>query len=224
MLNADNSLRPSDTKICVNKLTIIGSDNGLSPSWRKAIIWTNAGILLIRPVRPNFIEISIEIHIFSFKKMHLKISSAKWRTFCLSLNAIIRPSLRPVSLMIFCPKFKFYGNLPCCNSVAGHLIATNFCICHDSTAVVPCTKVCSDHCIKIEGRVKRKFHRIWVMEKPLVKRRPGVSYLILSVTWWVHLYCWGCVGWLPSERWWLAGNPGSPNWKPASGNDIQQLQ
>ena len=28
---------------------------------------------------------------------------------------------------------------PCCNSVDGHQIATNFCTCHDSTAVVPCT-------------------------------------------------------------------------------------
>ena len=33
--------------ICVSKLTIIVPDNGLSPDWRQAIIWTNAGILLI---------------------------------------------------------------------------------------------------------------------------------------------------------------------------------
>ena len=30
------------THICVSKLTIIGSDNGLSPDRRQAIIWTNA--------------------------------------------------------------------------------------------------------------------------------------------------------------------------------------
>ena len=64
---------------------------------------------------------------------------------------------------------------PCHNSVAGHKIATNFCICHDSTAVVPCTKFCSDHCIRIEVRVKRNFHRIWIaMEKPLLERAPGM--------------------------------------------------
>ena len=41
----------------VVKLTIIGSDNGLSPGRRQAIIWTNAGILLIEPLRTNvFIE------------------------------------------------------------------------------------------------------------------------------------------------------------------------
>ena len=63
--------------------------------------------------------------------------------------------------------------LPCCNSVRGHQIATNFCTCHDSTAVVPCTKFCSDHCIRIEVRANRNFHRIWIaMEKPLVKRGP----------------------------------------------------
>ena len=37
------------THICIGNLTIIGSDNGLSPVRRQAIIWTKAGILLIRP-------------------------------------------------------------------------------------------------------------------------------------------------------------------------------
>ena len=35
--------------ICIGNLTTIGSDNGLSPDQRQAIIWTNAGILLIEP-------------------------------------------------------------------------------------------------------------------------------------------------------------------------------
>ena len=39
------------------KLTIISSDNGLSPARRQAIIWTYAGILLIRPLGTNFSEI-----------------------------------------------------------------------------------------------------------------------------------------------------------------------
>ena len=69
------------THICVNKLTTIGSDNGLSPGWRQVIIWTNAGILLIWNLGTNFSEISSEIQAFSFKKMHLKMSSAKWRPF-----------------------------------------------------------------------------------------------------------------------------------------------
>ena len=76
------------THICVSKLTIIGSDNGLSPWWRQAIIWTNDGILLIRTLGTNFSEILSEIHSFSFKKMHLKMSSAKWRLFCLGLNEL----------------------------------------------------------------------------------------------------------------------------------------
>ena len=37
----------------------------------------------------NFSEISIAIETFSFKKMHLKISSAKWRPFCLGFNVLI---------------------------------------------------------------------------------------------------------------------------------------
>ena len=37
------------THIYVGNLAIIGSDNGLSPGRRQAIIWTNYGILLIGP-------------------------------------------------------------------------------------------------------------------------------------------------------------------------------
>ena len=33
------------THICVGYLIIIGSDNGLAPGQRQAIIWTNAGVL-----------------------------------------------------------------------------------------------------------------------------------------------------------------------------------
>ena len=76
------------THICVSKLTIIGTNNGLSPGRRQAIIWTNAGILLIGHLGTNFSEILIRIHTFSFKKMHLKMSSAKWRPFCLGLNVL----------------------------------------------------------------------------------------------------------------------------------------
>ena len=69
------------THICVSKLTTTGSDNGLSPGRRQAIIWTNDGILLIGPLGTNFSEILIGIQTFSLKKMHLKMSSAKWRPF-----------------------------------------------------------------------------------------------------------------------------------------------
>ena len=76
------------THICVNHITIVGSDSCLSPNRRQAITWTNAGILLIEPVGTNFGEILIKIHIFSFKKRHLKTSSAKRRPFCLGLNVL----------------------------------------------------------------------------------------------------------------------------------------
>ena len=67
--------------ICISKLTNIDSDNGLLPGQRQAIIWTNAGILLIGTLGANFNAILIKIRIFSFKKMHLEMSSAKWVPF-----------------------------------------------------------------------------------------------------------------------------------------------
>ena len=70
------------THICVGKLTTMGSDNGLSPGRRQAIIWTNAGISLIGPLETNCSEILITIFMFSFKKMHLKMSSGKRCPFC----------------------------------------------------------------------------------------------------------------------------------------------
>ena len=76
------------THICISKLTIIDSDNGLSPGQHQAIIWTNAVILLIRPLGTNFNEILVEILTFSFMKMCLKVSSVKWRPFCLGLNVL----------------------------------------------------------------------------------------------------------------------------------------
>ena len=81
------------THICVGKLTIIGSDNGLAPGRRQAIIWTNAAVLLIGPLGINFNEILIEIHTFSFKKMHIKMLSGKWRPFCLGLNVLTYPGI-----------------------------------------------------------------------------------------------------------------------------------
>ena len=71
------------TFICVSILTITGSDNGLSPGRRQAIIWTNAGILLIGPSGTNFSENLIEILTFSLRKCDWKC-----RSFCLGLNVL----------------------------------------------------------------------------------------------------------------------------------------
>ena len=73
---------------CVSKKTVIGSDNGLSPGRRQVIIWATAGILLIGNFGTNFNETLIEIYTFSYKKMHLEMSSGKWRPSCLDLNVL----------------------------------------------------------------------------------------------------------------------------------------
>ena len=86
------------THICVSKLSVTGSDNDLSPDRRQAIIWTNAEILLIGLSGTNVSDFFfIEIDTFSFKKMYLKMSSGKWRPFCLGLNVL--------------KKMKWYGQM-----------------------------------------------------------------------------------------------------------------
>ena len=59
---------------CASKLNIIASDNGLLPGRLQAIIWTNAGMLLIWSLGTTFSEVVIEIYTFLFKKMHLNMS------------------------------------------------------------------------------------------------------------------------------------------------------
>ena len=59
--------------ICVIKLTIIGSDNGLLPERRQTIIWTNAAILLIQNLGTTFSETLGEIHTPCVKNMHKNI-------------------------------------------------------------------------------------------------------------------------------------------------------
>ena len=98
------------THICVGKQTSIGSDNGLSPGRRQAIIWTNAELLLIGPLGTNFSEISIKKLTFSYTKMRLKVSSAKWRPFCLGLNVLNLTEL--ISLI--------WGEMRCAITIPSH--------------------------------------------------------------------------------------------------------
>ena len=87
--------------ICVGNLTIIGSDNGLSPGRRQAIIWTNAGLLSIGTLGTNN-EILIDIQTFSFMEMHLKMSSAKSRPQCVKQGTWIGDSV------LFDDRYKSY--------------------------------------------------------------------------------------------------------------------
>ena len=61
------------THIYVCKLTTTGSDNSLSPARHQVISWINVGILSIRPLGTNC-------------SVFCKISSEKWRPYCLGLN------------------------------------------------------------------------------------------------------------------------------------------
>ena len=111
-----------ETHICIRKLNIIVSDNGILPGLYQTIIWTNAGISLIWPLGINFNKMLTKIHTFSFKKMHLKLSSAKWWPFCVDLNVLILST----SCLLAC---HWLSHLHCCgyekyiisNCVIGHV-------------------------------------------------------------------------------------------------------
>ena len=58
----------------------------INVSYHLAIIWINAGILLIGPLGRKFRDILFKIPTFSFQKIHLKLSSGTWLPFFLGLN------------------------------------------------------------------------------------------------------------------------------------------
>ena len=72
------------THTCVSKLTILGSDNGLSPGRRQAIIWTTAGILLAEHLGQTSMNIQSKFIHFNSRK-----SIGKWWPFCLGLNMLM---------------------------------------------------------------------------------------------------------------------------------------
>ena len=74
--------------ICISKISIIGSDNVLLPGRRQVIIWSNAAMLLIETLGTIFSEIRSEIRAFFFKKMHLKMLSAKCRSYYIGLDVL----------------------------------------------------------------------------------------------------------------------------------------
>ena len=86
------------THICVSKLTILGSDNGLFPGRCQAIIWTNSGIMLMGSLETNFDENLIKIQQFPFNYMHWKMSPGKWRPLRLGLNVLTTKMICNASL------------------------------------------------------------------------------------------------------------------------------
>ena len=50
-------------------------------AWRQAIISTQAELLSAGPLETNFSEDLFKMQNISFPKLHLKVSSAKWRPF-----------------------------------------------------------------------------------------------------------------------------------------------
>ena len=72
--------------ICVSKLAIISSDNGLSPGRRHYLNqWWN----IVNSKLRNKLQWNLKRNSYIFiKKMHLKMSSGKSLPFCLGLNVL----------------------------------------------------------------------------------------------------------------------------------------
>ena len=89
--------------ICIGKTTIIGSDNGLSPGRRQAIIWTNAAILLIGPLGTNFSEILIGSSNIFIQENALEKVICEMAAIFPGLNVLIRNSVQRLHTLELLP-------------------------------------------------------------------------------------------------------------------------
>ena len=96
--------------ICATKLTIIGSDNGLSPGGRQTIISTNAVILLIRNLGTHFSEIWSEIRALYSRKSIWKCRLRNGGNFVWA--SILTAALRyPLNILIIVEVNKPLGHV-----------------------------------------------------------------------------------------------------------------
>ena len=132
------------THICVGKTIIIGSDNGLSPSRRQAIIWTNAGILLIGPqgTNPNVIlnsdiffqENGIESVVCEMAAIlsrpqcvnhHYPHSQKETKQSCVTRMLCLRFIIFVVGLGVFCSNNAAPVTCNICTTLMGRFIQTH---------------------------------------------------------------------------------------------------
>ena len=77
---------------CVSKLPIIGSDNGLSPGRRQAIIWTNDGLLwiIVNLTHGNKLQWNLNRNPYIFIQENA-FENVVWKmaAICLGLNVLI---------------------------------------------------------------------------------------------------------------------------------------
>ena len=77
------------THIRVGKITIIGSNNRLSPGRHLVIIWINVGISLIGPLRTKFSEILIFVQENVFKNVTCELASILFPSQCVKFRILL---------------------------------------------------------------------------------------------------------------------------------------
>ena len=87
---------------------------------------------------------------------------------------------------------------PCCNSIAGPQIVIHLYPCHGSTVVVPCTKFCSDHFVRIErewNKIAIEFELQWKNRYWNGAQAQSFAFVLvtilacfISIRWTSHMY------------------------------------
>ena len=136
---------------------------------------TNAGILLIGPSGTNFNEILSGILTFSFKKIGLNVSSAKWLPFCLGLKVLMVQQKKNLVIghtIWTNPHFYYYGlardqtwAFPCKNNQAQPMTL--------NTLAIQTKWPFYDHCISLTiyilNHLRKKYHTFILYDSSILK-------------------------------------------------------
>ena len=108
------------------KIEKLVAANGWSPVQYQATICTNARLLSVGPQGTYLNEILIENQAFPFNKMHLKMSSAKWRPLGLGPNVLTAIRCDRVDLFVHDTKVTDpLSQWQSCNTVLGSRMHQN---------------------------------------------------------------------------------------------------
>ena len=131
-------------------------------------------VLLFEPLGTKFSEILIEIHTFSFKKMHLKIAVCNMadilsRPQCVKHGTCFPIDLREARENLFCYNWEF--NVP---------IRSQVCTPHESSTVATGVQFWPDLIIIIHARTRHNFISFWIVSSKCVCEM-GPSYTFITI-------------------------------------------
>ena len=114
---------------------------------------------------------SLKQQILCWSGVFIENTLVNWNIseICTNVASVYQPSHEtlqgPISLNCFSTAIQIWWIILFCSHLSFNGIATKFCTCHGSCAVVACAKICCDLMDNNWITARGSFHRIWIVSK-----------------------------------------------------------